>query len=157
MSRVNLLESLSDNIVIDKEKCTFCGLCVETCVLDNLRLKLAPCRQACPLGLNCQGYIQLIARGREETLAMVREKLPFAGILGRICAQPCESACHHAKIDGQPLAIRALKRYLVEAAGFGPAPLPSKAAPGGAEVAVVGSGPAGLMAAHDLAVAGHRV
>ena len=38
--RINLLESLSDNIVIDKAKCTFCGICVETCILDNLRMKL---------------------------------------------------------------------------------------------------------------------
>ncbi|MEE9610407.1 MAG: hypothetical protein V3W19_04105, partial [Desulfatiglandales bacterium] len=60
--RTNLLESLSDNIVIDKDKCTSCSICVETCILDNLRMKLAPCRQVCPLGINCQGYVHLIAR-----------------------------------------------------------------------------------------------
>ena len=64
--RINMLESLADNIVIDKDKCTFCGICVDRCVLDNLRMKLAPCRQACPLGVNCHGYVQTIARGEEE-------------------------------------------------------------------------------------------
>ena len=39
------------------EKCVHCGICVDTCILDNLRMKLAPCRQACPLGVNCQGYV----------------------------------------------------------------------------------------------------
>ena len=53
----NLLTSLNDNIRIDRNKCTACGRCVEVCVLDNLRLQLSPCRQACPLGMNCQGYI----------------------------------------------------------------------------------------------------
>ena len=78
--RINMLESLTDNIVIDKDKCTFCGICIERCVLDNLRMKLSPCRQACPLGLNCHGYVQLIARGEDvEGLKMVWEKLPFPG------------------------------------------------------------------------------
>jgi len=52
MSHTNLLQALSDNILIDKDKCTFCGICVDTCILDNLRLQLAPCRQACPLKVN---------------------------------------------------------------------------------------------------------
>ena len=94
MKRVNMLESLSDNIVIDKTKCTACGVCVDKCILDNLRLNLSPCRQACPLGVNCQGYVQLIARGEEDkAMEILRETLPFPGILGRICSQPCENSC----------------------------------------------------------------
>ena len=93
--RINMLESLADNIVIDKDKCTYCGICVDRCILDNLRMKLAPCRQACPLGVNCHGYVQTIARGEEDKgIALLRETLPFPGILGRICSQPCEDNCH---------------------------------------------------------------
>jgi len=85
--RINMLESLADNIVIDKDKCTYCGICVDRCILDNLRMKLAPCRQACPLGVNCHGYVQTIARGEEDKgIALLRETLPFPGILGRICS-----------------------------------------------------------------------
>jgi len=94
VNRVNMLESLSDNIIVDKDKCTSCGICVDTCILDNLRLQLSPCRQACPLGVNCQGYVQLIARGEEaKALELLRETLPFPGILGRICSQPGINEC----------------------------------------------------------------
>ncbi len=62
----NLLTSLNDNIRIDRNKCTACGRCVEVCVLDNLRLQLSPCRQACPLGMNCQGYIHHLAQGKMD-------------------------------------------------------------------------------------------
>lgn len=79
---INLLTSLSDNIRIDHEKCTACGRCVEICILDNLRLQLSPCRGACPIGMNCQGYIHLIAKGKtEKALEMVKETIPFGRIL----------------------------------------------------------------------------
>lgn len=156
--RINLLESLSDNIVIDKDKCTFCGICVERCVLDNLRMKLAPCRQACPLGVNCHGYVQLIARGEEdEGMKLLRQTLPFPGILGRICSQPCEEICYRKNVDGKPLAIRYLKRYLADYIDESEIPLPEKAAQTRKNVAIIGSGPAGLTAAYDLGVKGHAI
>ncbi|MBN1572862.1 MAG: FAD-dependent oxidoreductase [Deltaproteobacteria bacterium] len=155
--RVNLMEGLSDNIVVDKDKCTFCGVCVETCILDNLRMKLSPCRGACPLGVNCQGYVQLVARGEEKrALDLIRETLPFPGILGRICSRPCEEACHRRETEGEAVAIRELKRYVSEfeeEADYTP-PMEAET---GKKVAVVGSGPAGLAAAYDLRRRGHRV
>ncbi|MGD2272634.1 MAG: FAD-dependent oxidoreductase, partial [Desulfobacterales bacterium] len=158
MRRVNLLEGLSDNIVIDKDKCTACGICVDTCILDNLRLELSPCRRACPLDVNCQGYVQLIARGKEaEALTMLREKLPFAGILSRICSQPCEADCQRRQTDGEAVAIRALKRYLVDQAAEAEIPLPDMQSDSNKKVAIIGSGPAGMMAAHDLRCHGHAV
>ena len=155
---MNLLESLTDNIVIDKDKCTFCGICVERCVLDNLRMKLAPCRQACPLGVNCHGYVQLIARGEEAgAMELLLEALPFPGILGRICSQPCEESCYHKTMDGEAVAVRALKRYLADKVSVGERPLPEVAKETGRKVAIVGSGPAGLMAAYHLRIRGHSV
>ena len=153
---MNLLESLTDNIVIDKDKCTFCGICVERCVLDNLRMKQAPCRRACPLGVNCHGYVQLIARGEEAgAMELLLETLPFPGILGRICSQPCEESCYHKTVDGEAVAIRALKRYLADQVSFEDRPLPEIAKETDRKVAVVGSGPAGLMAAYHLRIRGH--
>ena len=114
--RINMLESLTDNIVIDKDKCTFCGVCVETCILDNLRMKLSPCRQACPLKVNCHGYVQLIARGEEEKgLELLRESLPFPGILGRICSQPCENKCYRKEMDGEAVSVNG-QRIIANAA-----------------------------------------
>ena len=155
---VNLLESLTDNIVIDKDKCTFCGICVETCILDNLRMKQGPCQQACPLGVNCQGYVQLIARGEEvKGMEILRETLPFPGILGRICSQPCEENCYRKEMEGEAVAIRALKRYLSDQVAEMDIPLPEIAPDTAKRVAVIGSGPAGLLAAYDLRLQGHGV
>ena len=156
--RINMLESLSDNITVDPQKCTACGICVDRCVLDNLRLKMAPCRQACPLDLNCQGYVQLILRGREaEALEMIEQDLPFPSILGRLCSAQCEDNCHRKKIQGQAVAIRALKRYVSKIAAEIPIRIPVKAPASGKHCAVVGAGPAGMIAAFDLLVKGHAV
>lgn len=154
---MNILQALSDNIKIDLDKCVFCGLCVDTCIMDNLRLKLAPCRQACPLGVNVQGYVQLIARGLDdEAREMVLRKLPFPEIVSRICDAPCEDGCHRGQTTGQPIGIRPLKRYLFNE-HLSDRPIPEKAPPSGKKAAIVGSGPAGLCAAYDLALAGHAV
>ena len=156
--RINMLESLADNIVIDKDKCTYCGICVDRCILDNLRMKLAPCRQACPLGVNCHGYVQTIARGEEDKgMALLRETLPFPGILGRICSQPCEDNCHRKKTEGEAVSIRALKRYLSDLEKENDTPLPDMCSETGKKTAVIGSGPAGMMAAYDLRVKGYQV
>jgi len=156
--RMNMLESLSDNIVIDKDKCTFCGICVERCVLDNLRMKLAPCRQACPLGVNCHGYVELISRGDEtEAVKQLREVPAFPEILGRICSQPCEEKCYRRLTDGDAVSIRMLKRYLTDPEEGKDIPLPEIAPDTGKRVAIVGAGPAGMMAAYDLRVRGHQV
>ena len=156
--RMNLLEALSDNITVDPDKCTVCGICVDTCILDNLRLKLAPCRQACPLGVNCQGYVQLILRGQEdEALKMVERELPFPAILGRLCSAQCEDNCHRKKIEGQAVAVRALKRYVSDLAAKDAPRVPEKAPATGKRCAVVGAGPAGMVAAFDLLVKGHAV
>jgi NADPH-dependent glutamate synthase beta subunit-like oxidoreductase len=152
----NLLTSLNDNIRIDRNKCNACGRCVEVCVLDNLRLQLSPCRQACPVGMNCQGYIHHLNQGKmDKGLEKVREAVPFGGILGRICSRPCEAVCNRVKVDQQPVAIRDLKRFLADQDGQPRTPpvVPNRPQ----KIAVVGAGPAGLIAAFYLRSWGFRV
>lgn len=152
----NLLTSLNDNIRIDREKCTACGRCAEVCVLDNLRLQLSPCRQACPLGMNCQGYIRHLAQGKmDKGLEKIRETVPFGGILGRVCSRPCEAACNRIKVDQQPVAIRDLKRYLSDQNDQPWIPPLQPDRP--QKVAIAGAGPAGLTAAFYLRSRGFQV
>ena len=152
MSAENILEALTDNIVVDKSKCIFCGHCAEKCVLDNIRINRAPCSGACPLGLNVQGYVQLIARGQEDRARqLIADVLPFAPVICRICDHPCEHACNRRDVDGQAVSINGLKRYLF--AGMPDGEL-CPAAATGKKVAIVGAGPAGMLAAYDLRRAG---
>jgi len=122
-----------------------------------------------------------------EALALIRRTIPFPGVIGRICNHPCETACNRSQFDGQPVSICALKRFVAdleqgsggaEVQGSGGA---EEQGSGGAEeqgsggaeeqgntehatrtfraqhVAIIGAGPAGLTAAHDLALLGYRV
>jgi NADPH-dependent glutamate synthase beta subunit-like oxidoreductase len=121
---------------------------------------LAPCKAACPAGVSAQSYVRLVAEGRlEEAVRVVRASNPFQSICGRACYAPCEDACTRGPLGGA-IAIRALKRF-VDEWGRQHVPLlnePAVKAPAtGKRVAIVGSGPAGLTAAHDLALAGHAV
>ena len=119
-----------------------------------------PCMTACPAHTNAGRYVGLIAEGRfEEAYRFARDPNPLASICGRVCAHPCETACRRGEID-RPIAIRALKRFLTER--FGPesryaAPERPKPMKNGKTVAIVGSGPVGLSAAHDLALMGYSV
>src|SRR5712692_5236868 len=118
--------------------------------------------QACPVHTQAGRYVHLIAQGRyEEAYRYAREPNPFASICGRVCGHPCETDCRRGKFDA-PISIRALKRFLTER--YGPESRnPIKVFPDKPEVsheeqiAVIGSGPAGLAAAHDLALLGYRV
>jgi len=70
----------------------------------------APCTSACPAGIDVPRYVQLIAEGKfDESLAVVREKLPFPSVCGRVCFHPCEDECHGNWL-ANPIAISALKR-----------------------------------------------
>ncbi|MFO8089435.1 MAG: FAD-dependent oxidoreductase [Desulfatiglandaceae bacterium] len=147
------------SIRVNRDLCYACGICVDRCIMDNLRLSVAPCRQACPLNMNCQGYVRLIAQGREEEAASeLRAYTPFAGILGRICTSPCEGRCEReASLGDGSVHIKALKRYLAETFQDKINELPEVAPATGKKVAVVGSGPAGMMAAYELRSYGHQV
>lgn len=145
------------NIFVDRDLCYACGTCVERCILDNLALSVAPCRQACPLKMNCQGYIRLLAQGKEdEAVEEMRKASPFASILGRVCHFPCESECERGKVD-EAVQIKALKRYLADSYPQISMSAPEIPMETGCSVAVVGSGPAGLSAAYELRTMGHQV
>ncbi|MBM3156746.1 MAG: FAD-dependent oxidoreductase [Chloroflexi bacterium] len=147
--------------------CKFCGACVEVCPTGALRDKdikrsereaaLVPCTSACPAGIDVPRYVRLAAEGKfDEALAVVREKVPFPRVLGRVCFHPCEEVCRRGKLN-QPIAICSLKRFVAEQDGGQWRTKSKRAAPTGKRVAIVGSGPAGLTAAYYLAKLGQSV
>ena len=118
----------------------------------------SPCMEACPAGVNVKAYVSLIAAGKfHEALHVVREKNPLPGICGRVCTHPCETYCNRNQIDA-PVAIRALKRFVADYELEHPIPKPKPIAGTRKEkIAIIGSGPAGLTTAHDLAKIGFNV
>lgn len=140
------------------------------------------CQAGCPVATDAGRYVQLIADGRPEDAYLVaRAPNPFASVCGRVCAAPCEDACRRGSIDA-PVSIRALKRHVTEQfgvesirpdtqaqlltkgvaegnryAGHLPLPFYRSSPPPAASgprrrIAVIGAGPAGMAAAHDLAL-----
>jgi formate dehydrogenase beta subunit len=124
-----------------------------------------PCKWACPVHTESGKYVTLIAQGKfREAYAVARRPNPLASICGRICAAPCEPACRRGEIDS-PVSIRALKRFVTEK--FGVESMMDFSVLSeiyghrkdryAEKVAVIGSGPAGLACAHDLALLGYPV
>jgi formate dehydrogenase beta subunit len=120
---------------------------------------LPPCAATCPAHTDVRGYVQAIARGDfEEAYSIAREPNPLPYICGKVCAHPCEDKCRRGDVD-EAIAICALKRFATEKHDLrkGHAPGLAIAEPKEEKVAVIGSGPGGLTAAHDLARMGYKV
>ena len=171
--------AVQDPPYVDYDLCTGCGRCMSVCplqetphpplqrtppycpsrALDLDKRKPAPCRTACPLGVNVQAYMALTAASRfDEALALIRTDNPLPGICGRVCHHPCEEACRRLTVD-EAVSICSVKRFLADreltlkSPGF--AVIDQKRRP--ERVAVIGAGPAGLTAAHFLNEAGFNV
>ncbi|MCB1379340.1 MAG: FAD-dependent oxidoreductase [Alphaproteobacteria bacterium] len=116
----------------------------------------APCQVACPVGTDAPSYIAYIWEEKfAEAFEAITATNPFSSICGRVCDAPCEPACRRADSDG-PLAIRNLKRYVMDKLGKDHH-LPAVKVSRQETVGIVGAGPAGLTAAQDLAEAGFEV
>ena len=145
----------------DHNLCILCERCVRVChdIRGAKAIEFAyPCHRACPSGIDIPRYVRLIARGRPgAALAVVREKVPFPGSLGRVCIHPCEQACQRGLEVDQPICIRMLKRFADDNSDDSWKQRSKRLPPTGKSVAVVGAGPAGLTAAYYLAKLGHKV
>ncbi|MDR1727857.1 MAG: FAD-dependent oxidoreductase [Acidobacteriota bacterium] len=117
----------------------------------------APCQSGCPVGTEAWRYVALVGRGEyAEAYKVIRDANPFPSACARVCNHPCEKVCRAGATGGEPIAIRSLKRFVVDSAEP-PAPAAVSANKDAARVAVVGAGPAGLAAANALSLKGHRV
>jgi len=126
------------------------------------KIGVPPCMDACPAHLNVQGYVALIKEGKfQEAADLIRERNPFPGVCGRICTHVCEENCNRKDVD-EAVAVRALKRFAIDYERIHGRKERKKKKnelePRGQnrKVAVIGSGPAGLTVAYDLAKMGYK-
>lgn len=145
---------------VDNVKCTGCGICVNRCPLDTLRLntdvnEVPPCQSACPAGVDIRGYMYMVKMGMfNNAIELIRKALSFPAITGRVCFHPCELECARNDVD-EAVNIKSLERFVAD---YWPkkraGPLPRLHV---GKVAIVGSGPAGLSAAYFLVEMGYSV
>ena len=171
---------------VDEAACTGCQLCETACTVavpDQFnadmvarraayiafpqavpkkavleRAGTSPCTYTCPAGIKAHGYVSLVRSGEyEKAFQLVLDATPLVGTLGRACYAPCESDCSRASLEGT-LPIRRLKRFAADH-HYATMDGPGVVIPpfNGLRVAVVGSGPAGLTAAWQLARLGYGV
>lgn len=168
-----------------EKNCNACNICYEVCpikIVDRERSlftrkavygrKGVPsmylieretpfCQTNCPAHVDVRGYVARIAEGKfEDALRVIRERLPLPGVLGRVCPNPCEEMCKRNGID-EAISIRLLKRFVADyelkekgKIDLGKAPINENSK---YKIAIIGSGPAGLTAAYELAKRGYKV
>jgi len=148
-----------------EDQCRFCGACVEVCPTGALLDReahsgareewLVPCGSSCPAGVDVPRFLRAVAGGRLEEAARISlDRLPLPNVLGRVCFHPCEDGCRRTELGG-PLSVCRLRRHVFDQVDFPDEIWPTNG--NGRRVAVIGSGPAGLAAAHFLRRLGRKV
>lgn len=140
------------------------GLTKEQAMQEAARCLDCPnptCMQGCPVSINIPTFIKNIERGEFlEAAKVLKETSALPAVCGRVCPQEkqCESQCIHLKMKKEPVAIGYLERFAADyERESGQLSVPEMAAKNGIKIAVVGSGPAGLSFAGDMAKRGYEV
>ncbi|RDE14365.1 MAG: pyridine nucleotide-disulfide oxidoreductase [Candidatus Thorarchaeota archaeon] len=171
---------------VNEKKCSACGDCVPVCPVEvpnsfdqGLGFRKAiyspfpqatpaaytidkkgdpACRATCPAHVNAQGFVTLMKQGKyDQALEIVREAIPFPGVLGRVCIGFCEAECERGTLDDS-ISIRNLHRFLADYERSNKLARPITARIDKKDkVAVIGAGPAGLSCAYQLARKGYPV
>jgi glutamate synthase (NADPH/NADH) small chain len=127
-----------------------------------LQCATAPCVEGCPVRIRIKDFVTEIAAGRfDHALAIIKENSLLPAVCGRVCPQEvqCQERCTVGKKFKDPnlsVSIGRLERYVADLA-HGGGETPQSAPPTGKKVAVIGSGPGGIVVAADTRRAGHEV
>ena len=140
------------------------GLTAEMAVREAqrcLNCKNPACVTGCPVNINIPGFIKEIEKGKFlEAARILKQTSALPAVCGRVCPQEkqCESLCMHIKMGKKPVAIGYLERFAADyERESGETSIPECQPANGIKVAVVGSGPAGLSFAGDMAKMGYEV
>lgn len=181
-----MVEGRTHKPVVKPQVCQTCNVCVQGCPAELIpefrkeegslrgalyggkmgnthrkgkKTDLPPCQEACPVNLETSAYVGLIAEGRFlEALDLIREELPFPGVIGRICHHPCQYACLREEAVDEAVSLCDLKRFVADyEVGKRDIPVPVPGKEKGKKVAIVGGGPSGMACAIELRKAGLSV
>jgi NADPH-dependent glutamate synthase beta subunit-like oxidoreductase len=181
-----MVEGRTHKPVVTRGVCEVCNVCVHGCPaemipefrreMDSLRgalysgekvkpartgkkTGLPPCQEACPVDLKTSEYVHLIGEGKFlEALDLIREELPFPGVIGRICHHPCQYACLREEAVDEAVSLCDLKRFVADyEVGRREMPAPAVGKDKGKKVAIIGGGPSGMTCALELRKAGYHV
>ncbi len=139
------------------------GLSFEQAVTEAHRCLNCPkptCVEGCPVNINIPGFIKQVEKGDIQAAAgVIAESSTLPAVCGRVCPQEkqCESKCIHLKMGHEPVAIGYLERFVADNAQESKVESRKTANVQGPKIAVVGSGPAGLAFAGDMAKFGYEV
>jgi NADPH-dependent glutamate synthase beta subunit-like oxidoreductase/CO/xanthine dehydrogenase FAD-binding subunit len=126
-------------------------------IAGSMKVETRPCTTACPGSVEIPEYMELMRTGDLDGAARrLLARNPMPAVTGRVCPHACEDDCNRGLFD-EAVSVREVERFLGDRVLADPALLGAPAAASGRSVAVVGSGPAGLAAAHYLRLLGHAV
>ena len=157
-----------DEVPLAEAGCRFCGACAEVCptgaIVDKEEIGsgrgkkafLLPCKYECPAQIEVPSFLRYVRRRQYGRARAVIKSVPLSHVLAYVCHGPCERACRRGAINS-PLAIKALKRFVLGADQTSPWKGGPQGSATGRRVSVIGSGPAGLAAAYYLRLKGHDV
>jgi NADPH-dependent glutamate synthase beta subunit-like oxidoreductase len=178
-----MAEGRTHKPVIQADKCQGCNVCIRGCPAETIpeyreeseslrgtlyrgkmkeafrkdKVPIPPCQEACPIHQDTRGYAGLIAKGKfREALELIREVNPLPAVCGFICHHLCEEACLRTEVD-QPIPLRLLKRFVAQYERESGRTFRRPGKKRRERILVIGSGPAGLSAANDLALLGYGV
>jgi len=149
-------------LIVDEDKCMGCGVCLRNCPGDSIDMRpkskysdvQAPaCQFNCPAGTDIREYMKLLNDGAPlaDVWKVLTRNNPFPAVTGRVCPHPCESACNRTYFDGAAVNINCVERTVGDFGLEKGLAFEKSAQKKSEKIAVVGSGPAGMSCACQLA------